>query len=300
MRKLILILIILSSVGLNAQSLKRYVSGSAGGTVSSQSHKIRGTLSQLAIGRNSFGLRKHSAGFWYKAAKEIDEPGGGTTISLPTVDAKVGEEVSIPLMLVQSSNFKLSGARTFEAKIKFNSTVLSTIGQTPDCDEIRNGFCTISVTGTMEDSVGILAELDFKVKLGNAEATDLEIVSFEWKETINLKIVKKHGRLNVIDVCRENGEIRLVETGVPAEIVNAYPNPASETVTIDVSMGEKGLTEIILVDNDGKHFKTIYSDLAEIGRKDIVVDLMMIPSGSYFIVMRTPNEIFSKRLLISK
>ncbi|MBK9247191.1 MAG: T9SS type A sorting domain-containing protein [Ignavibacteria bacterium] len=256
---------------------------------------IRGTLSQTSIGRLQGGT-SHNVGFWYTAQNSLSN--GGTLVVLPFTEGTTGIRVKVPLMLQQSKNLITTThrSRSFEAIIRFNATVLEPI----ELPYKRVGDVgTITVSGTTGDSAGILGELDFIPKLGNSDMTSLEIISFVWKDSPAIRTITKNGEVRILNVCREGDSVRLVQT-VVATMLAAFPNPASDHVTVDYTLGENGATLIELIDMQGKTVTTLLSGIAKAGNFTNQLNLMFIPNGSYFVRMRTPNELFTTQITVQK
>lgn len=269
------------------------ISGGATNAVSGNA-MLRGTLSQTSIGRLQGGAR-HNVGFWYAAQNALSN--GGTLVVLPLTEGTTGVQVKVPLLLQQSKNLITTTypRRSFEATIRFNATVVEPVLPYKRVGDVG----TITISGTTGDSAGILAEIDFIPKLGNSDKTSLEIISFVWKDAPKMKTITKNGEVRILNVCREGDSIRLVRT-VAATMLTAYPNPAADHVTVDYTLGEHGTTSIELIDMQGKTVTTLLSGTSKSGNFSNRLELMYIPNGSYFLRMRTPNEVFTTQITIQK
>lgn len=257
---------------------------------------IRGTLSQTSIGRLQQGNTRHNVGFWYTAQRDLSN--GGTLVVIPQTEGTTGVAIKVPLLLQQSKNLITTTFphRNFEATIQYNATVLEPIAL--PCTRVGD-VCTIKVKGTMGDSAGILAEMDFIPKLGNADRTALEIISFVWTDAPTIKTITKDGEVRILNVCREGDSVRLVRQ-VSATILTVYPNPASSHVVVDYTLGENGNTIIEMIDMQGKIVTTLLSGVAKAGNFSNRLNLMYVPNGSYFLRMQTPNELFTKQITVQK
>jgi hypothetical protein len=298
--KLILVMLMICTGFCTAQTIQRSVMGSGGGISTNGINSIRGTLSQIAIGRVAQSPSAHSVGFWYNASQLIRSSGFGSLITIPAVDAQIGEIVRIPLLLQQSSHLFGTSARTFTAKITFNASLLEPLGSNFTYKRIGN-IGELTIIGEVKDTAGILAELEFTAKLGDAEKTPLTIQSFLWNETNRVKILTKDGSVSLVGLCREGDTVRLIKHTTSAALISAYPNPAVSVSTIEYQLSERGETSIYLVDEQGKLIATLYkSNISDVGHFSIDADLFYVASGSYFLILKTPNELFSKRFIIEK
>lgn len=270
---------------------------SAGATkANSGNASLRGTVTQTSIGRVVQGTTRHNIGFWYAAQNALSN--GGTLVVIPQTEGTTGVSMKVPLILQQSKNLITTTfpRRSFEATIRYNATVLESINL--PCNRV-NDVCTLTVSGTTGDSAGILAELEFIPKLGNADRTPLEIVSFVWKDAPAIKTITKNGEVRLLNVCREGDSVRLVRQ-VAATMLAAYPNPASNHVTVDYTLGEQGNTTIEMIDMQGRVVATLLSGNSKPGNFTDKINLLLIPNGSYFLRMQTPNELFTKQITVQK
>lgn len=298
--KLLFIVLITCTGFCSAQTIQRSVMGSGGGTSTNGTNSIRGTVSQTAIGRIAQSPSAHSAGFWYNASQMIQSSGFGSLVTIPTIEAEIGETVKVPLILQQSSHLFETSARSFTAIITFNASLLEPVGN--KFTYKRTGSTgELTITGTVKDTAGILAEMEFTAKLGNAEKTPLSIQSFLWNETNRVKILTKDGGVNLIGICNEGDTVRLIKRTTSAALINAYPNPADNYTTIEYILSERGETSMYLMDVQGKIVTILYKLPSVIpGHYSFDADIEYVPSGSYFLILKTPSEMFSKRFLIER
>lgn len=298
--KLFLFILITYSGICNAQSIHRSVMGSGGGSSTNGTNSIRGTVSQTAIGRIAHDKSVNSVGFWYNASQIIRSSGYGSLITIPSVEAQIGETVRIPLILQQSSHLLETSARSFTAVITFNASILEPVGSKYTYKRTGNKG-ELTVIGDVKDTAGILAEMEFTAKLGDAEKSPLTIQSFLWSETNRVKILTKDGNVNLVGVCKEGDTVRLIKRTAAAALIRAYPNPAVNTSTIEYQLSERGETSMYLIDESGKMVSPLYSSKSvSPGLFSFNAELQYVPSGSYFLILKTPSEIFSKRFMIQK
>lgn len=298
--KLLLLLLLSCSVICTGQTINRSVMGSGGGSSTNGTNTLRGTVSQTAIGRIAQSQARHSVGFWYNASQIMRSSGFGSVVVIPSVEVPIGQSVKVPLILEQSSHLLETSARTFTAVITFNASLLEPLGSKYPYK--RNGNKgELTVTGTVTDTAGVLAEMEFTAKLGDAERTPLTIQSFLWNETNRVKIITKNGDLHLTGICDAGDTSRLIKRTGATALIRAYPNPAVNVSTIEYQLSERGLTSVYLVDAQGKTLASLYQTTTAVpGHFSFDADVQLIPSGSYFLILKTPNEIFSKRFMIER
>jgi hypothetical protein len=152
----------------------------------------------------------------------------------------------------------------------------------------------------MKDTLGILANLDFIVKLGNADSTLLQIEYFKWIEPNKVALMTRDGQIDVLGICREGESPRLLKRGNPTALLNIYPNPARDNTSINYTLNESGQTDIYLIDEMGKTALSLLSKNAIPGSYSLKAKLEDIRNGSYFLILKTPSEMFTKKILINK
>ncbi|TNE36710.1 T9SS type A sorting domain-containing protein [bacterium] len=296
MKKLIILIILLSSVSVFSQTqLAKGVLGSGGNTISDGNNILRSTIGQSFIGITKSTQSQKSLGFWYSVNRSINDTVATTVVTLPSVESETGKDIEIPLMLVNSRQFA-GKSHKWTATIRFNSTILMPIGDTPDCGLDEN--CSIKISGEFSDSVGVLYNLRFATKLGAVLSTDLVIEDFEWTE--NITTVTKNGFFQLKGVCETNGKYRLIYRSVDAGITNTFPNPAISTLNIDYQLRESGANKMEIINTRGD-ILAVYNDLSDkSGVYSITKNISDIPSGIYYLVLTTPNDIYTSKIAIEK
>ncbi len=296
MKKIIFIILLVSFSNLFSQTkLEKGVLSSGGNKTTDGNHILRSTIGQSFIGITGDGNNTKSLGFWYSIDKGINDTVATAVVTLPKVESETGVDIDVPLMLVNSRQFAGSSHK-WTATISFNSTILYPIDGMPDCGLDED--CKIKISGEFSDSTGVLYNLRFKTKLGAVLSTDLVIEDFQWTE--NIVTVTNNGLFQLKGVCEIDGVYRLILRSVEAGITNTFPNPAMTTINIDYQLRESGSNKMEIVDTKGE-VVAIYNDLSsESGLFSTTKSVTDIPSGVYYIVLTTPNEIFTKKIAIQK
>lgn len=289
-----MLLSLLPLILLSQTQLEKGVVGAGGNSSSNGTTTIQSTLGQSVIGQTSANSKLKSLGFWYSIRKSFDEEISALVV-IPTAEAEVSERVSIPLLLKDSKNFAGEN-RNWTAKIAFNSTILYPENDTPPCGTSEQ--CELNLSGTFSDSSGVLFNMEFTAKLGAVIDTELEIVDFQWEDKI--ETTTKDGFFQLHGVCEVDGEYRLIKRSVDAFVGNITPNPASDISEIEYSTREKGNTTIDLIGMEGKLVKQLYSDYHDSGEHKVSFDFSTVPSGVYYIQITSPNEIFTKKMVVQK
>lgn len=219
-----------------------------------------------------------------------------STVALPEVNTAPGEAVSIALRLPEQSNLALAGVSRYEARIRFNESMLVPVDGTPRGDVI-GGERVITVSGAYPSGGDVLAELRFVATLGNAAETPLVIEQFEWDQT-GVEITRIDGVLRM-EVCREGGE-RLFDASGRIALEPNHPNPFNAMTILTYETIEQGRTELFVMDMLGRRVATLVDDSREPGRYRLVFDASNLPSGVYLAVLRTPTQMRLQRMKLVK
>jgi hypothetical protein len=83
-------------------------------------------------------------------------------------------------------------------------------------------------------------------------------------------------------------------------LLRVYPNPFYSTTNISYSLSNPQNVQIELFDSRGSYVTTIVNGIHTEGEYMIQFDSSMLPSGIYFLSMKTPTINVSKVLLLSK
>lgn len=283
----------------------RDVNGSGGRMMQGGLFGLHGTVSQTTIGRISTTTsqdgREIGVGFWYWA-RTIE---AFACVRIGDGEAMPGETLRIPLLLEQVERFPANTPSGFYVRIRFNRSLLQPTGDTPECTFDQNE-CVLEINSAVTPQMieeGILAEFEFLAKLGDSENTPLVIEEFRWTGLGENQITTqtKNGLFTLLGICREGGEIRLVHTAGPASRLRIFPNPVRDRVSIEFTSREEGEATIVLVDQFGRDVEDLGG--MQVGPNTlyrIESDLSTVSSGAYFMVLRTPGEIKTVRVVVEQ
>jgi WD40 repeat protein len=229
--------------------------------------------------------------------------GSVATVELPELTAEIGQLITIPIRLRNSSNLALTGTKSFRVSLLFNRSMLwpeavsSTTGVASLTTEAAGGNLRsiIEVTQDASPVDGIIAELTCLVMLGNDDATSLVIETFEWLEgTTRTQLLS--GRFVATGICEEGGKRLLAPPGVPSLQRNA-PNPFSSTTELQWYLPEDASIELCVYNSLGRRVAVLASGYHTTGHHRAVFDASGLPSGVYVAVLRTPDGMQSVLML---
>jgi hypothetical protein len=295
----IFVLITCCSFQTFAQKQMRGVWGSGGTTAKTGQKIIHGTVSQTAIGRSKLNTNEVKSGFWYTTRSRLPKSNVGMIVVIPTFSGKAGETVEMPIILESSVSLQYGREWKFKGTFHFNATVLEPIGGFDSYNRV-NDIGTIDFTGNSRDTAGIIKKIAFKIKLGNQPISPVTWDTFSIAQYQSATIVRKDGEFQLEDLCFTDGKPRLIGTVKQGLAISAFPLPAKGTLTIATSTVEKGLSEILIYSPDGKLVSTIYRGELNQGYNEMPIDTEYIPSGTYFLLLKTPSDMLTTSCIIAK
>ncbi len=297
MKTLIVLFFIAIAVS-SAQEIRHpsSVIGAGGETMTNPTTILRGTVSQFAIDYHIAEQTIHGVGFWYQPALLNRTRGNNAVIMIANAAASAGDIVEIPLILVSSKNLFQFGAKQFEAKIRFNKTLLEPLNALQVQEEQEDYIATFR--GEAKDTAGILSMMRFRARLGNDSITPLRFTSFQWVETTKIKSTTEDGEFLLNDLCREGGKTRLVllRSKLSATIT---PNPVHTQATIRLTLREDSHVRLVLSNVIGKEIRTINDAHFKSGEYQTSFDTELLPSGKYYIVLHTERDVVYEPFMIS-
>ncbi|MBI5323923.1 MAG: T9SS type A sorting domain-containing protein [Ignavibacteriae bacterium] len=220
-------------------------------------------------------------------------------IALPQnyVHADAGEMVRIPLYIRNSKNLDTCNVRNFHAVINFYKTLLVPKGNTPQGTMVGD-YRYIDLTGT-RGTDDTLMYLDFMATLGKYPQTSLNISLFEWTDC-PIPDSLFHSEFRLDNLCRADSIVRLYNyEGVPTSLI-FKPNPVEDKGTLEFSLAETGPTQLILSNVIGQVVRKFIDESYEMGAYNLIFETSEIPSGLYYITLKTPTKVITKIMEVRK
>jgi hypothetical protein len=289
------VLVMAQQGAMGQRTIQRGVVGGGGIRMSvAGAARMDGTVSQTAIGIVRAEKHVGELGFWYTVTQA--KP-GYTTITIPNVQASIGQQFTLPVLHRSSSVVFRKGPKSFTMRIRFNKTMLEPLDPVA-LSETENDYI-VTLTGTTADTMGTIAELNLRPRLGNDTATAIVVEEFRWTDTRRPLIQTVDGTFTSLGICKEGGTPRLVRT-INTTSVRAFPNPAVSTTTVGVRLFEASHAKVSLHRISGEFIMTIGEGDMTKGDHTFPVDVSTLGSGSYMLRLETEREVLSHQLLISK
>lgn len=205
-----------------------------------------------------------------------------------------GDFVSIPVYVRNPQYLAVSDADSFTTTLRFNASLLYPVDGTPEGAVVGNErVIPLSFPVNLADGQPA-AVLRFRVALGNDTTTALSPDSVI---AVNGRAVTQTlpGRFTLTGVCREGG-VRLFDATDAAGIHLPRPHPASGTTDVWYDLIEEGTTALSVVDLLGRTVATPFHATMAPGSYRFPLDVSVLPDGMYFLVLRTPSQVYVQRM----
>lgn len=212
-----------------------------------------------------------------------------TSVGLPDLQAEPGERVIVPLILQQEKGLAASGASSFTAKVLFNGNILFLDDPSLQCTKVGQSGCEVSVSGTWQAGNDTLVVIRTLATLGEAETTTLTLTDFRWTNgATSVSVNKKEGIFTLKGICYDGGA-RLYRKSPTGLMLAAFPNPASDNLTLSFGLRESGWVRLALCDALGQTVRILQEGNEDAGIRTLDISTSDIGSGAYTLTLTTVN-----------
>lgn len=218
----------------------------------------------------------------------------GATVAADIVRASIGQEVDVPVRLLNKVNFDRTTITTLNARIRVNGTILTPLGIESTFD---NGERIFTTTLPIPTSGDLLGTLRFRTSWGNDTSSVVEIDSLWAADTVVL--TGTDGEVILDNLCREGGPRlflrRSAQQGIGVDII---PHPVVDAATAVITVVEHGPTLVQVVNVHGRVVTTLADAVLAPGRYLLPLDAADLETGSYTVVMTTQTQKLSNRCTV--
>jgi hypothetical protein len=225
-----------------------------------------------------------------------------TLVWLPEVYSTPGSILKIPLHAkITEGNIQLADCE-FYTKIKFDAQAF--LPDEPDAGYIDNSIRYLEIHGfpvKYSDGSYLLTEIEGMTLLGNKYKYDLEIEEFEWCQN-TISTDKINGILNISSFCAE--KLRGVQLFTPTSMEifqnDGFPDNSDDLIEIKILSEEKGMFLLRIYSMQGieiEKYGWLNNDNKEIN-KIININPSKLFTGAYFVILKSPEKMLTKKLLI--
>ncbi len=205
-----------------------------------------------------------------------------TTVKLDTLNANIGDIVSLPIKLSSETNFSICKYDSFKVTISYNPSLLLPMNIKPSTSNGINEKIEIS-------GISINEKLDtiiFFVTLGNDTATNVTIESFQWN-CDSVQVQTLNGKIIVDNICKEGGDRLFKQTD--HMFISTIPNPLSFEATIVFNAIERGRTQVKIINNLGETILVPFDKIIEPGLHTFKLEKEKLSKGLYHLLLETPT-----------
>jgi len=222
--------------------------------------------------------------------------GGITSISvyIPAFSGSPGDIVSIIPGIVVSPIVDVT--LPFSYTLTFDQSLLSPIGPKGSSLARRR---TIIVYDTLVHGKPRSNPIQFIVGLGDQDSTSVQPAQLAIGSGCAVQSSFGDGVFHLLNVCRSGGT-RLFDPSVTVAISAAHPNPAASLTTISLDLAEAGYTTLKVFDALGREVATLFAGDAIAGKTSIQFDVSSLSPGTYIYRLKTPSQIFSRKLIVRR
>lgn len=214
-------------------------------------------------------------------------PGGVVTVSAPTVTARQGDSISIPISISDPALALGSGATRIDVRLHYNVTLLEPLTGTPlgTFDTAKRHLTLSFPIPTSGDT--ILGRLAFRAALGNDSVTVLDLEGAT-SDAPTLTLLERDGLFRLADLCLQGGP-RLLNPNRRVSLKSVVNPARNGTLEADVETIEQGRASLLLIDLHGETVRQWYDTTLPIGHWRLSLPLDGISSGRYMLVLETPT-----------
>jgi hypothetical protein len=221
---------------------------------------------------------------------------GRSIVALPDLLVAPGDTVTLDPYLMEAICIEEAGARQFTARLRFDQSLLVPLEGTPK-GWLSGQDRIIDLRGSVTDLQKREMRLRFMVTLGATDHTPLWLDMFEWVDA-PVTAERVHGSLRLI-ICREGGA-RLFRSEGQVRLSQNRPNPFNSVTVIEYEVIEAAHTELFVLNALGQRVRLLFEGYHEKGTYQQRFDATDLPSGPYYLVLRTPTVVLHRIMSLVK
>ena len=217
----------------------------------------------------------------------------GATLRVGSVQTKIGQQVGVPVYVSNKVNFDRTAASSLGVVLRFNGTILTPTGSTPQGTFEPDGTRRIEVTVPITQTDSLATTLQFLTSWGNDTVGVIDIDSLILSDTLEITTIP--GRVSLTDICYQGGA-RLFRSTDLSTGIQIAPMPVRSSTTVYVTAIEPGYTRVELVNLNGRVVQTLVDRTLSAGTWFVPLDVSTLPNGSYYVVLSTPSQRIVERM----
>ncbi len=225
----------------------------------------------------------------------VSASNGIAVLSLPQKESrKIGERFNYPITLSNSNKLGEAGVTSISGQLFFNHSLMR---PTQLKSRILNGIRIIPFE-IINLEKGSVLNIEMEALWGNDSCASIAMDSLTANgNTTDIEIDQELGIFCVSDLCYEGG-VRLIDLSVELSASVKLNNNYSDELNIELNLIEKGLTEINIIDFNGREVMNILNEEMPLGYNSINRNISNISNGIYMIKIKTPSINIYKKLIV--
>lgn len=221
----------------------------------------------------------------------------GITVRAGNAVTTTGTEISVPVFVSNKINFDRTTVQSLDVVFTVNGTILTPVGSTPLGTLAPNGQRSFKVTVPIPSSDSLATQLRFRTTWGSDSVSAISIDSVSIADTILVRT--SNGSVTLSDLCVQGG-LRTVRWATQSANMQVSPQPASANAVLEFAASEQGIVRIEVIDAQGRLIQLLADKPIAPGKYLLPLQTTEMNSGTYFIRMTTPTELFVERFDVVK
>ena len=223
------------------------------------------------------------------------------TLYIASVQGKPGDIIEVPISIKNISNKDInSSVSGIMTDLSFNSTLLTPVSSeyTGNTDNYSDRTIKLNIPSKLSDE-GEIFKMNFKVGLGNDTVSTLKLSNSSPLGKGRLVIKEESGLFTLTGYCRQGG-VRLFDPSGKFNLEISAAQPIQNSADINYELLEPGRTSLELFNTSGMPVMTVFDYDAKPGKYSVELKTVDLPDGAYILVLKSPNQSITKRILIVK
>lgn len=216
------------------------------------------------------------------------------------LSGRPGEILNVNLYLSGGgSEYSAKDLKGIYFDLTFNASILDPLDDYEKSVE-KYGLRTVTYYQPItQDDENSLAELRFRIGLGDNLNSPLEISNSYQEAPVNVAINEESGTFTLFGVCRDGGE-RLFDSSGRLYLNDVSPNPSASTINIHFGIIEPGFATIIIYNLSGQKVLTAIDKYLSPGTYSIEANIEELSPGIYWMKLETPSDRIVKRVIVNR
>lgn len=219
-------------------------------------------------------------------------------VSIPDIYSKTGDFFRIQLMAesledIPNPNDKIID---FELKLEYPPRLID-FRDSSYSKQTTNSIDTVIIRVSSRQLSDTLANLLAIALFSSATSSRIKILDFDITNSIDYYIEKDDGSITLSSFCEGNTS-REIQFSNSALTLNVYPQPSESELSIEMNLLEKGNHVLQLYDINGNFITDIIYENYSVGLQSIKINTQFLEPGYYCLLLKAPNEVKIKYVLI--